>query len=108
MERFKSVFDAIADSPEEAADLKFRSSLMLSLRGFFEAHEMGQKQIGELLGEPQSRVSELMTGKITKFSSDKLIRFMKLAGYELKPKFVAQTAKRAAHMECEVEEVCEA
>lgn len=91
--KFDSVFDAIADSPEESADLQFRADLMLVLRGYFESKSMSQKQIGEKLAVPQSRVSELMRGKISKFSADKLIQFMSRIGYRLQPMFVETKGK---------------
>lgn len=103
MGRFKSVFDAIAATPDEAADLRFRSDLMLMLRDKFESEGLDQKQIAALLSEPQPRVSELMTGKLSKFSSDKLIRYAQKAGVEFKPRFIPKTATRAARVECEVE-----
>jgi len=84
---FDSVFDAIASSPEESADLQFRADMMLVLRGIFDSRHMNQEQIGKALGVPQPRVSELMCGKISKVSSDKLIRYLSLVGYRFQPTF---------------------
>ena len=99
--KFDSVFDAIADSPEESADLQFRADLMLVLRGHFDSNGMNQKQIGEALGVPQSRVSELMCGKISKFSADKLIQFLSKIGYRFQPTYV-QTKGKGIPVRCTV------
>lgn len=82
MERLKysNIFEAITDDAEEAADLQFRADLMLLLREYFRSKDAAQAEIGAKLGIPQPRVSELMTGKIDKFSSDKLIGFLAKLG----------------------------
>jgi predicted XRE-type DNA-binding protein len=85
---FDSVFDAIANSPEESADLQFRADLMLVLRSIFDSKNMTQAQICGVLGVPQSRVSELMCGKVDKVSADKLIRYLAKVGYRIQPSFV--------------------
>ena len=74
--RGSNIFEAITKNAEEAADTEFRADLMLVLRDFFREQEASQVQIGRMLGIPQPRVSELMTGKVNKFSSDKLIGFL--------------------------------
>ncbi len=82
MERLKysNIFEAITDDAEEAADLQFRADLMLVLREYFRSQAATQAEIGKRLSIPQPRVSELMTGKIDKFSSDKLIGFLAKLG----------------------------
>jgi predicted XRE-type DNA-binding protein len=49
---------------------------MAALREYFKAKGMSQAEIGEALGVPQPRVSELMTGKITALSSATLNGYM--------------------------------
>lgn len=74
--RYENPFDAITDDPAEAADLLYRSRVMVALREYFIAKTMTQVQIGKVLGVPQPRVSELMTGKITALSSATLNGYM--------------------------------
>jgi len=74
--RYENPFDAITDDPAEAADLQYRSRVMATLREYFKAKGMSQADIGEVLGVPQPRVSELMTGKITALSSATLNGYM--------------------------------
>ena len=46
------------------------------------------------LNIPQPRVSELMTGKVDRFSADKLIGFLARVGIRLKPAPVHATRRR--------------
>lgn len=78
--QYSNIFEAITDDAAEAADLRFRADLMLVLREYFRSQAATQAEIGSRLGIPQPRVSELMTGKIDKFSSDKLIGFLAKLG----------------------------
>ncbi|MFN3634889.1 MAG: helix-turn-helix domain-containing protein [Rhizobium rhizophilum] len=87
MERldYDNIFDAMADSPAEAADLQFRADLMLTLRKLLEERNLRQAEIAEALGVSQPRVSELMRGKIDLFSADKLIGFLARLDVRLRP-----------------------
>ncbi|KPF46758.1 helix-turn-helix domain-containing protein [Rhizobium sp. AAP43] len=82
---YDNIFDVIADNPVEAADLQFRTDLMLTLRRLFEERKWRQSQIADALGVSQPRVSELMRGKIDLFSADKLIGFLARLGVRLRP-----------------------
>ncbi|MFN3319267.1 MAG: helix-turn-helix domain-containing protein [Allorhizobium sp.] len=87
MERleYDNIFDVIADSPAEAADLQFRADLMLTLRKLLEERKLRQAEIAEALGLSQPRVSELMRGKIDLFSADKLIGLLARLDIRLRP-----------------------
>ena len=100
--KYTNIFAAIADCPEEAADMEFRADLMLVLRDFFRDMDASQTQIAQILGIPQPRVSELMTGKITKFSSDKLIGFLAKVGVRFKPAAVPAAKGRPFRIKCDV------
>lgn len=83
--QFTNIFEAITDDPAEAADFEFRADMMLVLRNYFEAKKWSTADIMSALDIPQPRVSELKSGKVSKFSSDKLIRFLAKIGYQIKP-----------------------
>lgn len=100
--KYSNIFDAIADDATEAADLEFRADLMLLLRDYFRAKKASQAEIGKMLGVPQPRVSELMTGKIDKFSSDKLIGFLATLGIRFKPSFTGATKRAPMRVTCSV------
>ncbi|MFN3363032.1 MAG: helix-turn-helix domain-containing protein [Allorhizobium sp.] len=99
MERleYDNIFDVIADSSTEAADLQFRADLMLTLRKLLEERKLRQAEIAEALGVSQPRVSELMRGKIDLFSADKLIGLLARLDVRLRPSVDA-----AGRVVCEV------
>lgn len=82
---YDNIFDVIADSPADAADLQFRADLMLTLRKLLEERKLRQADIAEALGVSQPRVSELMRGKIDLFSADKLIGLLARLDVRLRP-----------------------
>ena len=100
--KYANIFDAITDDAEEAADLQFRADLMLVLREHFRSKAATQAEIGARLGIPQPRVSELMGGKIDKFSSDKLIGFLAKLGFRLRPVTVPATKTKPMQVKCNV------
>jgi predicted XRE-type DNA-binding protein len=100
--KYSNIFEAITGNAEEAADLEFRADLMLVLRDYFRDQCASQTQIGTRLGIPQPRVSELMTGKVDKFSSDKLIGFLAKVGIRLKPVPVQATRRHPFKVKCDV------
>lgn len=77
---FTSVWDAIADTPQEAASLRARSALMMRLAEVIREQGMTQAQAAELFGVTQPRVSDLMRGKFNLFSLDTLIDMAATAG----------------------------
>lgn len=100
--KYSNIFEAIAENAAEAADLEFRADLMLVLRDFFAEQEASQARIGQILGIPQPRVSELMTGKVNKFSSDKLIGFLARVGIRFRPATVPAARGRRLRVKCDV------
>ena len=100
--KYPNIFEAITKNAEEAADIEFRADLMLVLRDFFCEQEASQARIGRMLRIPQPRVSELMTGKVNKFSSDKLIGFLAKVGIRFRPATVPATKGRPLRVNCDV------
>jgi predicted XRE-type DNA-binding protein len=74
--KFESVFDAISDSPEEALNMKLRASLIREIRTKVEAEGWNQTEIANQLGISQPRVSDLLSGKLSKFSLDALVNML--------------------------------
>ena len=77
---YQSVWDAIADSPEEAANLKLRSQLMDAIKAYIDHENLTQEEAAKRLGVPRSRVSELVNGRISKFTIDKLVNMAARVG----------------------------
>lgn len=70
---YASVWDAIADSPEEAANLKLRSELMMKIKILIDEKGWTQAVAAERCGISQPRINDLLRGRITRFSIDALV-----------------------------------
>jgi predicted XRE-type DNA-binding protein len=80
---FISVWDAIEDTPEQAASMKLRSLLMMALKDHTTRAGMNQAQAARLFGVTQPRVSDLMRGKIGLFALDALVNMATAAGLRI-------------------------
>jgi predicted XRE-type DNA-binding protein len=104
-QRFSSVWDAIEDTPQQAASMRARSELIMNLTEVIRERCMTQGDAAVLFGVTQPRISDLMRGKINLFSLDTLIDMAATAGMcptvkVSKPKAVKHTrAKRGAALE---------
>jgi predicted XRE-type DNA-binding protein len=74
------VFRDLGFGEDEAENLKIRADLMIELTKLIEAQELTQAAAAKLLGVTQPRVSDLMRGKIDRFSVDSLIEMLGHAG----------------------------
>jgi predicted XRE-type DNA-binding protein len=79
-QRFASVWDAIEDTPQAAASMRARSTLMMELANLIDQRGMTQAEAAELFGVTQPRVSDLIRGKINLFSLDMLMNMAATAG----------------------------
>lgn len=97
-QQFKSVWDAVEDTPQQAASMRARSALMMELTDVIRQQELTQAAAAQLFGVTQPRISDLMRGKINLFSLDMLIDMSATAG--LSPHVVVtrpkETKKRVA------------
>ncbi len=82
--RFSSVWDAIEDTPEDAENMKLRSSLMMALKTHLISSGLSQAQIAKLFGVTQPRVSDLLRGKINLFGLDALVNMAVAAGLRVR------------------------
>ena len=82
--RFKSVWDALEDTPEQAENMKLRSALMMALQKRITQLKLTQEKAAELLHVTQPRVSDLMRGKINLFALDVLVNMAIAAGLQVK------------------------
>ena len=98
-QKFTSIWNAIEDTPQAAASMKARSTLLMELANVIQQRGMTQAEAAELFGVTQPRISDLMRGKINLFSLDMLVNMAATAGMSpvvklSKPK--ALPAKRIA------------
>ena len=75
-----NIFRDLGFSRQEAEHLKIRSDLMIRLTRLIEARRLTQAQAARLLGVTQPRISDLVRGKIDRFSVDSLIEMLGRAG----------------------------
>jgi predicted XRE-type DNA-binding protein len=75
-----NVFRDLGFSEDEAENLKIRADLMIELTKLIERQELTQATAAKLLGVTQPRVSDLVRGKIDRFSVDSLIEMLGHAG----------------------------
>ena len=79
-QRFDSVWDALENSPAEAANMKARSALMIAIRDVVESWQLTQADAAKRLGVTQPRMNDLLHGRIDKFSLDALMILATKAG----------------------------
>jgi predicted XRE-type DNA-binding protein len=82
--RFANVWDAIEDTPEQAENMKLRSTLLIALKAHLTRSGLSQAEIAKLFGVTQPRMSDLMRGKINLFALDALVNMAVAAGLKVK------------------------
>lgn len=82
-QKFSSVWDAIEDTPQQAASMKARSTLMIELQEYIKTSGMTQKQAADQFGVTQPRISDLVRGKIELFSLESLVDMATAAGMKV-------------------------
>jgi len=75
-----NVFRDLGFDAEEAENLRIRADLMIQLTKLIETRGLTQASAAKLLGVTQPRISDLMRGKIDRFSIDTLIEMLGRAG----------------------------
>jgi predicted XRE-type DNA-binding protein len=81
---YRSVWDALEESPEQAANMRLRSELMIALRAQVEAWGTTQARAARRLRITQPRLNDLLRGRIDKFSLDALVGLAGQAGLEVR------------------------
>jgi predicted XRE-type DNA-binding protein len=71
-----NVFRDLGFPPDEAEHLQVRSDLMIRLTRILEARGLTQAAAATLLGVTQPRISDLMRGKVDRFSIDNLVELL--------------------------------
>lgn len=79
-QRFHSIWDAIEDTPQQAASMRARSELVIELTEVIKKRGMTQAEAAKLFGVTQPRISDLVRGKIELFSLDALVDMAAVAG----------------------------
>ncbi len=87
-----NVFEDLGFDKAEAENLKLRAQLMRELEKLIHDARLNQSDAAELLSIHQSRVSDLVRGKIDRFSIDTLVNLLARAGRQVEMKVKRHTA----------------
>jgi predicted XRE-type DNA-binding protein len=77
---YASVWDALADTPEQAANLKTRADLMRQIAELIQAEGWKQVEAAERCGVTQPRINDLLRGRVSRFSLDALVNIATALG----------------------------
>ncbi len=89
IESYASVWDALADTPKEAANLRARAELMQQIAAIVEENGWTQVEAANQCGVTQPRMNDLLRGRVSRFSLDALVN-------------IATAIGRRVHVELEV------
>ena len=80
IESYASVWDALADTPEEAANLRARAELMQQIAAIVEENGWTQVEAANHCGVTQLRMNDLLRGRVSRFSLDALVNIATAIG----------------------------
>ena len=78
-----NVFRDLGFSPVEAEHLRLRAELMLAIEKLIGRRKLTQAQAAKLLGVTQPRISDLVRGRLPRFSIDALVEMLARAGVKV-------------------------
>ena len=77
---YDSVWDALADSPEQAANLRARAELMQQIAAIVNKRGWTQVEAARHCGVTQPRINDLLRGRVSRFSLDALVNIATAIG----------------------------
>jgi predicted XRE-type DNA-binding protein len=80
IESYASVWDAIADTPEQAANLRARAELMQKIAAIVKESGWTQVEAADRCGVTQPRMNDLLRGRVSRFSLDALVNIATAIG----------------------------
>lgn len=83
-QRFANVWDALDDTPADAANMTMRSDLLIALQRRVETWKVTQAEAARRLRITQPRLNDLLRGRIGKFSLDMLVELAGRAGLQVR------------------------
>ena len=96
IETFDNVWFAIEKNESDAINLTLRSELMTAIEDVVKGWNLSQQDAAKKLGITRPRLSDLLRGKINKFSLDMLTTPAHNAGLTVKMSVKKTVLKRAA------------
>lgn len=86
---FTSIWDAIAETPEQAANLRARADLMRGIADIINRQKWTQAEAARRCGVTQPRMNDLLRGRISRFSLDALVNIAASLGRRVRVKLEA-------------------
>lgn len=80
VETYASVWDAIADTPGQAANLRARAELMQQIAAIVRESGWTQAEAAGHCGITQPRMNDLLRGRVSRFSLDALVNIATAIG----------------------------
>jgi predicted XRE-type DNA-binding protein len=77
---YSSVWDAVAESPQEAANLRLRAELMDKITAIIAKKGWTQLEAAGHCAITQPRINDLLRGRISRFSLDALVNIASALG----------------------------
>jgi predicted XRE-type DNA-binding protein len=77
---FTSVWDAITDTPAQAANLRTRAELMREITAIVKSSNWTQTEAASQCGVTQPRINDLLRGRVSRFSLDALVNIATAIG----------------------------
>ena len=82
-DNYESVWDAIADTPEQAANLRARAELMQKIAAIVKDSGWTQSEAAKHCGVTQPRINDLLRGRVSRFSLDALVNIATATGRQV-------------------------
>jgi len=79
-ETYTSVWDAIADTPEQAANLRARAGPMQKIAARLKQNAWTEAEAASRCGVTQPRINDLLRGRVSRFSLDALVNIATALG----------------------------
>lgn len=83
IESYVSVWDAIADTPEQAANLRARAELMQKIATIVKENAWTQVEAASHCAVTQPRMNDLLRGRVSRFSLDALVNIATAIGFRV-------------------------
>lgn len=77
------VFQDLGFSPGESEKLRIKAKLMATIETFIVEKKLTQAEAAELMGVSRPRVSDVVRGRIEKFTIDALVDMLTKAGFQI-------------------------
>ncbi|QDS97315.1 helix-turn-helix domain-containing protein [Adhaeretor mobilis] len=89
-----NVFEDLGFPPEEAALLQLKTSLQIAIEKEVQKQKLTPKALGKVLDIQQPQVSDLLTGKVSKMTIDKLTKYLHRMGLMVEVKTKRSTSRK--------------